>query len=168
MWNSETAASGESGLLVTARVIAPASRAALVEATRSGEPPDWLTVMTRTSVRSGRAPYAVVVDMEVRPQGMPSRISSRYFAYSAALSEVPRAVSRTKRGFAGGDPLGDLADARRALVEDAAQHGGLLGHLAGHDPARRGRVRARSRGPAGVGRLRRTCWVPPVELFRCS
>jgi hypothetical protein len=56
MWYSETPASGESGLLVTARVIAPASRAARVEATRSGEPPDWLTVTTRTSVRSGRAP----------------------------------------------------------------------------------------------------------------
>ena len=36
--------------------------------------------------------------MEVSPQGLPSRTSSRYFAYSAALSDVPRAVSRTKRG----------------------------------------------------------------------
>src|SRR5690348_2173988 len=54
--------------------------------------------MTRTSVRSGRAPYAVVVDIEVSPHGRPSWISSRYFAYRAALSEVPRAVSSTKRG----------------------------------------------------------------------
>ncbi|ALC20945.1 hypothetical protein SPRI_2639 [Streptomyces pristinaespiralis] len=54
--NSETAASGESGLLVTARVTAPASRAAFVEATRSGEPPDWLMVITRTSASEGRAP----------------------------------------------------------------------------------------------------------------
>ncbi len=99
MWNSETSASGEPALLVTARVMAPASRAALVEATRSGEPPDWLTVITSTSVRSGWAPYAVVVDIEVRPAGLPSRISIRYLAYSAALSEVPRPVSRTKRGL---------------------------------------------------------------------
>ncbi len=99
MWNSETSASGEAALLVTARVTAPASRAALVEATRSGEPPDWLTVITRTSVRSGVAPYAVVVDIEVSPAGLPSRISIRYLAYSAALSDVPRAVSRTKRGL---------------------------------------------------------------------
>jgi hypothetical protein len=80
MWNSETAASGESGLLVTARVTAPAARAAFAEATRSGEPPDWLTVMTSTSVRSGRAPYAVVVDIDVSPHGSPSLISRRYFA----------------------------------------------------------------------------------------
>jgi hypothetical protein len=80
MWNSLAAASGEAELFVTASVSAPASRAALVEATRSGEPPDWLTVMTRQSVRSGLAPYAVVVDIDVRPHALPSRISSRYFA----------------------------------------------------------------------------------------
>ncbi len=55
-WNSLTAASAEPALLVTARVIAPPSRAARVDATRSGEPPDWLTVTTRQSLRSGRAP----------------------------------------------------------------------------------------------------------------
>ncbi len=47
MWCPPTAAGGESALLVTASVIAPASRAALADATRSGEPPDWLTVTTR-------------------------------------------------------------------------------------------------------------------------
>ncbi|CAM5375229.1 hypothetical protein SMICM304S_03147 [Streptomyces microflavus] len=52
MWNSDTAASAESGLLVAASVTAPAG---LVEATRSGELPDWRTVITRTSRRSGLA-----------------------------------------------------------------------------------------------------------------
>lgn len=56
MWNSETSASGDSGLLVTARVIAPAALAASVDPIRSGEPPDWLTVITRTSFRCGVAP----------------------------------------------------------------------------------------------------------------
>jgi hypothetical protein len=73
-------ASGESGAFVTATVSAPASAAADVDSTRSGEPPDWLTVTHSTSRKSGFAPYVVSVDGEANPAGRPSVVSTRYFA----------------------------------------------------------------------------------------
>ena len=50
----------ESGLLVTARVSAPDSRATRTTSVRSGEPPLWLTPTTSASERSGRAPKTVI------------------------------------------------------------------------------------------------------------
>ena len=77
--NSAAAASCEPGAFVTATVSAPQSRAAAVDSTRSGEPPDWLTTIHSTPPRSGRAPYPVSVDGDTRPAGIPSRTSSKYF-----------------------------------------------------------------------------------------
>src|SRR5882762_6967134 len=82
--SSAAAFSGESAVFVTATVSAPCFAAADVVSTRSGEPPDWLTAIHSTSVRSGWAPYNVVVDGETRPAGNCNRTSTKYFAYSAA------------------------------------------------------------------------------------
>ncbi|SKS81442.1 Uncharacterised protein [Mycobacteroides abscessus subsp. abscessus] len=56
MWCSAAVANGERAALVTATVKAPCWRATVSVWTRSGEPPDWLTPMTSTPERSGRAP----------------------------------------------------------------------------------------------------------------
>ena len=75
---SATSASGEPGWLVMAIVSAPAPRATSSDWTRSGDPPDWLIPSISTPPRSGRAPYAVMVEGETSPAGSCRTISARY------------------------------------------------------------------------------------------
>ena len=107
---------------MTASVSAPHSRAADSESTRSGDLPDWLTAMNSTSSSCGRARYTVKVDGDTKPAGSPSFVSTRYFAYSAAWSLVPRAARRTNRGRrrASVVPTSTISAARTARAANRA------------------------------------------------
>lgn len=100
MCRSSAAASAEPGAFVNATVRAPPWRAARVDSTRFGEPPDWLMATHRTSSKWGVAAYPVIVESDTSPHGRPSSTSMRYLAYSAAWSLVPLAAKSTNRGLA--------------------------------------------------------------------
>ena len=84
----------------------------------------------------GWVAYAVMVEGETNPAGRPSRISTKYFAYSAAWSDVPRAASSTNRGGLCGN-FGGNGGELGAPGQQGAPQSRLLGDIGRHQLAGR-------------------------------